>query len=256
MKKFSIIGISLLGKVRKRNEDSFVFTDDLSKRNQLAVITDGIGGCGHGDTASRFICELFYQEFEKQKAADLKSVSEVENFLLQAVETVNAELYELNTRTPEYQKCFIGTTLVAAVIMEKNIVFVHVGDSRLYELNSQKELILHTEDHTLLAQYKKYGEEKIPEIPNISVAEYGHILTKAVGVKEKISSLPKQIQTIKRNSKSRYLICSDGLNHQISDGTIEKILAEAPSNEAALNKLVLATYIAGAEDNLTIILWQ
>ena len=70
MKKFSIIGISLLGKVRKRNEDSFVFTDDLSKRNQLAVITDGIGGCGHGDTASRFICELFYQEFEKQKAAE------------------------------------------------------------------------------------------------------------------------------------------------------------------------------------------
>ena len=239
-----------MGKVRKRNEDSFIFSKDPNSRNQIAIIADGIGSCKHGDWASRFVCEKFYREFIEQKANDIKSVSAMESFMVDALKKVNAELFELNER--EFSSCHIGTTLVAVAIMEKYLVSIHVGDSRFYEFTNKQELIQRTEDHTLMARFKKFGKLDLPNIPE---TEYEHILTKAVGVRKEISSDSSLVQSFKRNSKSNYLICSDGLSHQLKDELICNILKESANMEAALNKLILATYIAGAEDNLTIVLW-
>ena len=252
MKHFQPVGVSLIGKVRKRNEDSFIFTNDPSHKNQIAVIADGIGSCKHGDLASRFASEVFFRKWETAEAADFKTLAEMENFMLEAIQYVNSELFRLNQSTIEYQECHIGTTLVAVAIMEKYLVAVHAGDSRFYEFTNKGELIQHTEDHTLLTKAKKFGKL---DLHGVSEAEYGHILTKAVGVREEINSVKRLVQSFKRNPKSRYLICSDGLSHQLKDETIANILAETTTNEAALNKLILATYLAGADDNLTIVLW-
>lgn len=249
MKKSSPVGVSLLGKVRKRNEDSFIFTNDTRHKNQISIIADGIGSCKYGDLASRFVCELFFREWEKSGAADFKSVAAMEDFMVSTLEFVNSELHKLNQTNAEYQLCHIGTTIVAMVVMDKYVVVIHAGDSRFYEFTGKGELILHTEDHTLLNRAKKIGAF---DVPGFTEEEYEHVLTKAVGVREKITG--ELLQTIRRNSKSRYLLCSDGLSHQISDEAISKILRESGTNEDALNKLILATYFAGASDNLTIIL--
>ena len=252
MKRFQPVGVSLIGKVRKRNEDSFIFTNDPNHKNQIAIISDGIGGCKYGDLASRFACELFFHEWQEKGAADFKTVTEIESFMLETIQSVNTELFNLNQSKPEYQDCYIGTTLVAVAIMDKYLVSVHVGDSRFYEFTGKSELLQRTEDHTLLTKAQKFGKL---DLPGIREVEYAHILTKAVGVREKISSVQRLVQTFKRNPQSRYLICSDGLSHQLSDNSIANILEETTTNEAALNKLILATYLAGADDNLTIILW-
>ena len=53
----------MTGKVRSRNEDSFLYTDEKDWPNQLAIVADGIGGNLHGEIASRLCCQYFYEIF-------------------------------------------------------------------------------------------------------------------------------------------------------------------------------------------------
>ena len=50
-----------------------------------------------------------------------------------------------------------------------------------------------------------------------------------------------------------FLLCSDGLTRELSDGQIAGILAESPSANEAAARLVRLANDAGGEDNVTVI---
>ena len=88
-------GITLLGKVRSNNEDSFLYTDEDNVKNQLAIVADGIGGNLHGEIASRMCCQFFYEIWEEKKAMFIEDCKQMENFMLAALKEVNRKLFLL-----------------------------------------------------------------------------------------------------------------------------------------------------------------
>lgn len=248
-------GVSMTGKVRKHNEDSFLYTDENGWRNQLAAVCDGIGGSMHGEIASRLCCQYFYELWEEKQAMFIENSEEMAKFMLDTLEQVNKKIFTIN-QTEQFSESPMGTTVAAAAFMPKDIIIVHAGDSRFYDFRSNGKLACLTADHTLL-------RKTVSRLENISHADYANsdfcnFITKSVGPAEKISDNdPKAplLTTIKRRTDSRYMLCSDGLTHMVDNERISTILKNTTDNRKAINKLISAAYSEGAIDNITIILY-
>lgn len=246
-------GLTLTGKVRTVNEDSFLYTDERNHPNNLAVIADGIGGNIHGEIASRLCCQYFYEIWEEQKAMFINDVKEMEHFMRRTLDIVNTRIFEKNAQTDMLDNP-MGTTVVAAAIMPKDIVVIHVGDSRFYEYRNGKITCL-TVDHTLIQQNK----DLLLNDQNIFPPEYEllNLITKSVGTGASIEDDDPQaplINVTKLRQDSRYLLCSDGLSHMVDNNRIATIIKNSTNNKNAVNKLVAACFSSGAADNISIIL--
>ena len=78
----------------------------------------------------------------------------------------------------------MGTTFVAATIVENHVYIANVGDSRLYLVNEDIQQI--TKDHSLVEEMVRLGQlgnRKKPELILIK-----NIITRAVGAEEAVDS--------------------------------------------------------------------
>ena len=253
-KKNPPCGITLTGKVREQNEDSFLYTNEADWKNQLAVVCDGIGGCMHGEIASRLCCQYFYEIWEAQKAMFIDDVEHMAKFMLETLAEVNSRIFTLN-QTADFADTPMGTTVVCAALMPKDIVIVHAGDSRFYDCRDNGKLACLTADHTLARKsLELFSDSKI----KFAESDFSNFITKSVGLSEVISdNEPKAplLTVVKRRPNSRYLLCSDGLTHMVDNEQISTILRNTADNRKAVNKLVSAAFSAGAIDNISIILY-
>lgn len=247
-------GITMTGKVRENNEDSFVFTRDENWTNQLAVISDGIGGSHGGEIASRLCCQYFLDIWERKKAMNISGPRKMITFMQEALAETNSRIYKKNSDLGLLDAP-MGATVVAAAFMPRDIIIIHAGDSRFYDFRSNGKLLTLTGDHTFLQKNKAL----LPNAKNVDFinSELCNLLTKSVGSSSVIcDDDPKAplITAIKRRNDSRYILCSDGITHMLNNDQITTILKNNPDNRRALNKLVAASFSAGATDNLSIII--
>ena len=122
MKSF---GITDIGKKRKVNQDYLFFSDEpVGCFPNLYIVADGMGGHKAGDKASSYSVTRFV-ELAKKAEKELPFLS-MEKILQQ----VNAEVFEMSRREEEYAG--MGTTFVAATVVDHVVYVMNVGDSRLY----------------------------------------------------------------------------------------------------------------------------
>ena len=219
------------GRVRGRNEDSFLLHDDLG----LFIVADGMGGYRGGDVASdlavRTIRDAFLQnEFEGRAAVSLPSrVSK----LARAIHMANQSIRERARAESELRG--MGTTVVAALFApEKHRVYIgHVGDSRCYRLRSDKLEQL-TSDHTM---------------GSLGVRGDGaDQLSRAVGTQQRV---PTDVVVVRPAIGDVYLLCSDGLPKMVSDEQIKLVLSTSDTPTDAAERLVAAANERGGKDNVT-----
>ena len=141
----------------------------------------------------------------------------------------------------------MGTTLVAAAIVGKEIVFANIGDSRAYVYRNYK-LRQITEDHSLVNEFIKSGE--------ITPEEAQHhprknILTRSLGVSRKLDI---DIIAMPLVQGDLLLLCSDGLTNMMDDEEIAQMLKEWLPLEEKVLSLVDKANAAGGLDNITVLL--
>ena len=153
MKVFSITDV---GKVRKMNQD-YVFATDEPQGTlpNLLVVADGMGGHKAGDFASKFTVETLKEEIKHSLKEGPKEV------LLDAVQVVNKKLIE--TAEKDIKLDGMGTTLVAATVIDHTLHFINVGDSRLYLINQEVKQI--SRDHSLVEGLVESARRKPNIIP-------------------------------------------------------------------------------------------
>ncbi len=235
---FEYFGNTDVGKVRKNNEDFYVYKK-IDKDEHLFIVADGMGGHRAGDVASSLGTTTFVKEYKKLRGKD-NSISDSLNLSLQKANTSI-----LNKATKEPEKKGMGTTFSALVIKDMKGNIIHVGDSRIYLIRKNKIKRL-TRDHTFVE--KMIEEGKIKE-KDAKTHPHRNILYYSLGARDSLT--PQLIENFDIFEKDAFLLCSDGLNSMVEDTSIKDYCILYPP-QRAVNELIHLANINGGTDNITI----
>ncbi len=233
---WSSASVSVAGHVRSTNEDSYL---EMPERG-LWVVADGMGGHEGGALASRMIVEALSHVSHHDKMSSF--VDEVEDTLIE----VNDKLYA--QATLRVDPTTIGSTVAALLAHNHTCLSVWAGDSRVYRYRDE-QLEQITRDHShadLLA------EQGVVAAGSAGVGYTSNIITRAVGGAQTIL-LDTEVRTV--SDGDRYLLCTDGLNRQLSDEQIRDGLALGNCAAACSNLINLALK-KRCNDNVTVIVVQ
>lgn len=217
-----------VGRVRQGNEDSFYVS------SELVAVADGMGGHLGGEVASRLALEVVIALSERREG-DLPE------------RIVEANRAVLERSRADREVTGMGTTFTAIEIDGSVGHLAHVGDSRAYRLRGD-ELVVLTEDHTLVRELVRSGEitdEEARFHPQRSV------VTRSVGIDQQVEVDEGQLDL---REGDRYLLCSDGLTAVVRDEELAEMLAEEEDPQECATRLVDAANGRGGPDNITVVI--
>ena len=230
-----------IGRKREINQDYVFATDEtIGNLPNLLVVADGMGGHRAGDFASRFTVEVLAEEVQNSKE------THPEQILGNAIRTANERLMEEAAKDSRLEG--MGTTLVAATILDHVLYFANVGDSRLYLIN--KEIRQLSKDHSMVEEMVRLGgltEEEAKHHPD------KNIITRAMGVKDKVEP---DFFEYRLKGGDTILMCSDGLTNMVDDDEIFQIVKSARDIVEAVETLIQRANENGGSDNIGIVLAQ
>lgn len=235
MKTFSKTDI---GRKREVNQD-YVFVSDQPVGNipNLLIVADGMGGHNAGDYASKFVVQVLKKELEKSREDGPRAM------LKKAIASANHQLIAESKTDAKLEG--MGTTLVAATVIEHTLYFANVGDSRLYLLNDEIRQL--SKDHSLVQEMVRLGgldAEEAKHHPD------KNIITRAIGVKEDI-----EIDFFEYRLKKGdiILMCTDGLSNMVEDEEIFQIVRSSRDVVEAVEQLIERANSNGGKDNIGVI---
>jgi protein phosphatase len=208
-----------------------------------------MGGHAGGEVASRMaisaLVSLALDVPDWIFKADEEYAREIERRARQRVRDVGAMLVERGRRDPALHG--MGTTLTAARSLGRDLLIIHVGDSRAYLLRAGGLLRL-TRDHTYAQLLVDTGRLRPDEVPD---SRHRHILTNALGGSG--GDVKVDTDWLQLEDADRLLLCSDGLTDLVDDEAITTILREATRSSDACGQLVQRALDGGGRDNVTVI---
>jgi protein phosphatase len=238
MKTFSKTDI---GMVREVNQD-YVFTTEAPIGNlpNLLVVADGMGGHRAGEYASRLAVEVLKQELEGS------TEDGPEAMMRSAITRANERVLEAARQDAKLSG--MGTTLVAATVIEHTLYFANVGDSRLYLLNDDIKQL--SKDHSLVQEMVRLGginQEEAKYHPD------KNIITRAIGAKDEL-----EIDFFEYRLKKGdvILMCTDGLSNMVEDEEILHIVKCSRDVVEAVEQLIERAKDHGGNDNIGVIVAQ
>jgi len=240
---FEVASLSDIGLQRGNNEDSYLYWEpeaeaDFEKKGRLGVIADGMGGYEGGQEASRIAVQTVREAYATARSNDPK-ISLHEAFIL-----AHANIQRYAREHIELQG--MGTTCTALAILDRQLFFAHVGDSRLYLVRNRTVSKL-TRDHSYVSRLVESG---IVRLEDAETHPQRHILMAALGsgseVVPDISPEPHLLQ-----DDDVLILCTDGLWGQVTEK--ELVLAvEGASPQQTCLALVKLALERGGPDNITV----
>lgn len=238
------------GNTKQKNQDSLSVKIVNSPQGKIvfAVVCDGMGGLEQGELASREVViafnDWFHTCFAQMVADNTVLEDSIYNGWKERIDFINGKLGKYS----QAQGVMLGTTLTALLIYQNRYYICHVGDSRIYKLDSNLQRV--TVDHTLVEQEVQMGritEDQAKIDPRRSV------LVQCVGASLVIEP---QLESGIISGDVTFLLCSDGFVHELSETEIfERFVPRAlQKKEQVTNACKELTEIAmsrGERDNIT-----
>lgn len=251
--KADIAGKTHVGKVRSNNQDSFRLQNlpRLGPDYALLVVCDGMGGHAGGEVASGIATDLIATVSSHQDSSEHLAIHES---LVEALNRADAAIEQRASK--ERDLAGMGTTAVACVLTPYGYIHCFLGDSRLYHIRGG-EIIYQTKDHSVVRYLVEEGiikEEEAREHP------YRSQLTSSLGGGKEANRLT--IEPVWKEGQESYrdwesgdtlVLCSDGLNSELTDQQIARIASQAKSSQEAVDALIEATLLQDARDNVTVV---
>lgn len=226
-----------LSEKRPQNEDSYLEMPE----HGLFAVADGVGGAQAGDVASQMAVEILSEAF-----TNLRVGGDVEELMQMAISRANEAIYQMSHDLPQLST--MATTIVALHVDGNIATIGHAGDSRLYRLDSNGNLLRETQDHSVVEEEVRAGRMTAEQ------AEYHpskNVISRALGAE---STVEVDMKTIMFNGNTTFLLCSDGVTRHIPDDEISQLLASAHPLPVICQQIKDVCYSRGAEDNLTAVI--
>ena len=242
--------LSDVGQVREVNEDSFGVFEDyktilnlpqevVNRKGRLYAVADGMGGHAAGEVASRKAIEVLFRQYYEDTDVDI--VRSLEH----AFWAANAEIYA--HAAVNSAQSGMGTTLVAAVVQDDELIVANVGDSRAYLIKDGAFSQI-SRDHSWVSEQVEAG---LLSRADAQVHIYRNIITRSLGSRPDVDvdtfSVPLQVDDV-------VLLCSDGLSNEVAPDDISRIVAGTENSAEAAALLVELANTHGGGDNVTALL--
>lgn len=238
------------------NEDSLVAVtfnaqDSRGATLGLFMVADGVGGAAAGEVASRLGLQVLTREWVTRILLPEWNESSLDDAALRA--EIAAGLDEANARLLHYQNDHdlqIGTTLTAAMVIQRRAYIVNIGDSRTY-LYRRGNLAAVTRDHSYVATLVANG---IITPDQVYMHPRRNVILRSLGdVNLKADIFPEEGGALELQPDDQLLLCSDGLWEMVRDLEIQKVLEHASDPQSACTELIHLANLAGGADNISVI---
>lgn len=232
--------ITDIGQKRSNNQD-FVNKFENKSGIPLIVLADGMGGHRAGNIASEMTVTDLGQAWVNTEFTDL---AQIRDWMLVTIADENRKIFELG-QTDDYKG--MGTTIEAIAPVENNVIYAHVGDSRIGLVRNGEYRLL-TSDHSLVNELVKAGqltEEEAASHPQ------KNIITQSIGQANPVEP-DLGIQNLEAGD---YLVAnSDGLTNMLNNDEIATVLMQEKSLDDKNRDLITLANHRGGFDNITVVL--
>lgn len=238
-------GITDPGCVREQNQDTFQI-EYLDQNALLCIVCDGMGGAKSGNVASSLTAEVFVGEVRRTWVSDMTQ-AQIDQMLQAAVKLANFTVNDQGRQFEEFSG--MGTTLVAALVKDREITIVNVGDSRAYCINGNGIRKI-TVDHSLVEMMVLRGE-LTPEEAKIYPGK--NYITRAVGTESMVEC---DLYHVDAEQGDCLLLCSDGLSNIVDEQEMLFEVVHGTEKAKCCQQLLEIAQGRGAPDNVTCVLAQ
>jgi serine/threonine protein phosphatase PrpC len=240
--KLNVASITDRGLSEKRpmNEDSLL----ADAARGIFVVADGVGGADAGEVASQKAVDVLNDAFRD----GVTDGEDIEDMMELAIQRANSAIHQMAAEHPRFS--MMATTVVALHLDAPRATIGHVGDSRLYRLTPDGQLLRETEDHSIVEEEVRAGRMTPEQAANHPSK---NVISRALGAEE---SVEVDMKTIEVDAGSSFLLCTDGITRHIPDNELRELLLSGRAVEAICAEMKERCYQRGAEDNLTAVIVQ
>ena len=235
--------ISILTDVGQRRTNNQDYANQYKNKagKSMIFLADGMGGHRAGNIASEMAVTDLGAAWV---ATEISTINEVREWFAENLEKENQQIHRIG-QDEEHKG--MGTTLEAVAIIDDQVLFAHVGDSRIGLVRNGEYHQL-TSDHSLVNALLKAGqitEEEAAHHPQ------RNIITQSIGQKDE---LQPDFGMVTVEAGDFIVINSDGLTNMISGDEIRDIVVSDLSVEEKAKTLIRFANNAGGLDNITVVL--
>jgi serine/threonine protein phosphatase PrpC len=233
--KFSVFQLSRRGG-REKNEDRMGYS--YTREAVMLALADGMGGHPDGEVAAQIALQTMSALFQREARPRL---ARPPSFLSAALMAAHHQIIRHASEralldTPR-------TTLVAGVVQDGELHWMHCGDSRLYVVRGGA-LLSRTRDHSYMEMQTHAGASTEGVNRNVLFTCLGSTVRPMFDV----------AGPLKLNEGDKVLLCSDGLWGSVTDDDIVSVLSALPVSEAVPALVERALASAGEQsDNVTVL---
>ncbi|HEX6291439.1 MAG TPA: protein phosphatase 2C domain-containing protein [Herpetosiphonaceae bacterium] len=242
-----------IGMQRRFNEDTSVvheMTLPNKRRVVIAAVADGMGGAQAGAEASHLAVGTAVQTL----AARLQEIvpsseGQWQEALCHALHTANNAVHARSHTRRQFNG--MGTTLLLSALYERRVRIAHIGDCRAYMVRPaarKPHIIQLTADHTVVAEL--IGRGAISHA-DATTHPQRHQLARTLGQEPQIEP---ELTARNLRTGERLVLCSDGLPLHVADYEVARTISDAPTPQAACDRLVELANQRGGRDNVTVVI--
>lgn len=219
---------------RESQQDNYGMSDFddyvlASTKGRLAIMADGMGGLANGAEISGIVVASLLDQFK-----NIPFDKEISAQLLEMVYKANEEV---RNYVKDIHGEMSGSTLVAADILDGQLYFVSVGDSRIYLIRGNNVIQLNREDVYLRNLYLDMARGKI-SYESAMMDNQRDALTGYIGMEE-LKDVDFNLNPINLCKGDKVLLMSDGVFGTLSDREICQAVLETENSAEALECAVL-----------------
>lgn len=235
------LGFSGIGEKENQEDSVYPLFDKVTEEQRCFLLCDGVGGCEHGEVASRTACDTI-GKFIDGKLSDDATLNQED--IQQAVSLAYDELEAIDNSEEQNR---MGTTLTCICFCEDGVFAAHMGDSRIYQVRAGVGIIYQSADHSLVNALLQAGEltpEEVNDFPRKNV------ITKALQPhpKKRYNAEVHLMTDILPNDY--FFLCSDGVLEQLTNDRLVEILSMPIDDKKKIGRIE-AECLGKTKDNFT-----